>query len=59
MVKKLPANAREIRDEGLIPILGRSPGGRHGNTLRYSCLEHSMDRGAWWATVRRVTKTQT
>ena len=46
VVKKLPANAREIRDEGLIPILGRSPGGRHGNTFRYSCLEHSMDRGA-------------
>ena len=36
---------------GSIPGLGRSSGGGHGNPLRYSCLESSMDRGAWWATV--------
>ena len=37
-------------DMGLIPGLGRSPGGGHGNPLQYSCLENPMDRGAWWAT---------
>ena len=42
-----------------IPGLGRSPGGRYGNLLQYSCLENSMDRGAWWATVHGVTKRQT
>ena len=49
----------DIRDPGLIPGLGRSPGGRHGNPFQYSCLENPMDRGAWWATVHRVTKSQT
>ena len=38
---------------------GRSPGGGHGNRLQYSCLENPMDRGAWWATVHGVTKSQT
>ena len=42
-----------------IPESGRSPGGRHGNPLRYSCMENSMDRGAWWATAHRITKSQT
>ena len=37
-------------DPGLIPGWGRSPGKRNGNPLQYSCLENSMDRGAWWAT---------
>ena len=46
-------------DAGLIPGLGGSPGRRHGNPLQYSCLEKPMDRGAWWATVHGVTKTQT
>ena len=41
-----------------VPGSGRSPGGGHGNPLQYSCLEHPMDRGAWWATVQRVTKIQ-
>ena len=41
------------------PGLGRSPGGGHGNPLQYSCLENLMDRGAWRATVQRVTKSQT
>ena len=44
---------------GSIPGLGRSPGGRHCNPLQYSCLEYPMDRGAWWAIVNRVTKSQT
>ena len=48
VVKNLPANAG---DPGLIPGLGRSPGGGNGNPLQYSCLENPMDRGAWWATV--------
>ena len=58
MVKKFPANAGDTRDAGLIPGLGRSPGGGHGNPLLYSCLENSMDRGTWWATVHGVTKSQ-
>ena len=57
MVKNLPANAGDLRDMGLIPGSGRSPGGGHGNSLWYSCLENSMDRGAWlWVTVPRVAK---
>ena len=58
-VKNPPANAGDIRDVSLIPGLGRSPGGRNGNTLQYSCLENPTDRGAWWATVHRVAKSQT
>ena len=42
-----------------VPGLGRSPGGGHGNPLQYSCLENSMDRGAWQATVHGVEKSQT
>ena len=59
MVKNLPANARDIRDLGLISGLGRSPGGVHGNPLQYSCLGNHMDRGAWWATFPGTTKSQT
>ena len=59
MVKKLPANAGDFRDVGLIPWLGRSPGGRQGNPLQYSCLENTMDRGSWQAKVHRVAKNQT
>ena len=43
----------------MIPGLSRSPGGGHGNSLQYSCLENPMFRGSWWAVVHRVTKTQT
>ena len=46
MVKNPSANAGDIRDSGLIPGWGRSPGGRYGNPLQYSCLENPMDRGA-------------
>ena len=59
MVKNLPADAGDIRDAGSIPVLGRSPGGGHGNPLQYFCLENPMDRGAWWAEVCRVTESWT
>ena len=51
MVKNLPPNAGDIRDMGLIPGLGRSPGEGHGSPLQYSGLENPMNRGAWWAIV--------
>ena len=59
MVKNPPANAGDVRDVGLVPGLGRSPGAGHGNPLQYSCLENSMDTGAWRAIVHGVTKTWT
>ena len=46
-------------DPGLIPGLGRSPGVGNGSPLQYSCLENPMGRGAWWATIHRVAKSQT
>ena len=52
-VKNRPATAGDIRDSGLIPRLGRSPGGGHGNPVQYSCLENPMDRGAWQAIIHR------
>ena len=54
--KEYACNAGDL---GSIPGLGRSPGGRHGNPLQYSCLENPMDRGAWWAAVHGVAKSQT
>ena len=54
VVKNLPANAGDIRDVGSIPGSGRSPGGEHGNSLQYSCLENPMERGAWQAIVHGV-----
>ena len=59
MVKYPHASAGDIRDAGSVRGLGRSPGGGHDNPLQYSCLENLMDRGAWWATVHRVTKSRT
>ena len=59
VVKNLPANAGDIRDAGSIPRSGRLPEGGHGDPLQYSCLENLTDRGAWWATVHRVVKSQT
>ena len=47
VVKNPPANAGDIRDMGSIPESGRSPGGKHGNPLQYSCLKNPMDRRAW------------
>ena len=58
-VKNPPASGGDIRDTDSIPGLGKSPEGKHGNPLQYSCLENPMDRGAWWATVHAVTKSQT
>ena len=46
-------------DLGSIPELGRSPGGGNGNPLQYACLENSLNRGNWWATVLGVTMSQT
>ena len=46
-------------DLGSIPVSGRSPGEGNGNPLQYSCLENSMDGGAWWATVHGVAKSWT
>jgi len=56
LVKNLPANARDVRDAGSIPGLGRSPGGVHSNPLQYSCLENLMDRGARWAIVHGIAE---
>ena len=58
VVKSLPGNAGDLRDSGLIPVSGRSPG-EQGSPLQYSCLENPMDRGASWAAVHRVTKSRT
>jgi len=57
--KNPPPNAGDVRGGGLIPRLGRSPGGGHGNPLHYSCLENPMDRGTWQATVHSVAQSQT
>ena len=59
IVKNLPANAGDARDMGSIPESRRSPGVGKGNPLQYSCLENFMDRGACWATVCEVAKSQT
>ena len=59
MIRNPPANEGDARDSGSIPGLGRSLGGGHGNSLQYSCPENAMDRGAWLATVHRVTNSWT
>ena len=56
VVKNLPASTGAT---GLIPGLGRFPGGGNGNPLLYSCLDHPMDRGAWWATVHGFSELDT
>ena len=58
-VKNLPANARDLRDMGLIPGLGKYPGEGNGNPFQYSCPENPMDRGAWQATVHGIAKSWT
>ena len=57
--KESAFSAGDARDTGLTPGSGRSPGGGHDNSLQYSCLKNPMVRGAWWATVHKVTKSQT
>ena len=65
MVKNLPVEKKKkesacnIGDSGSIPGLERSPGEGNGNTLQYSCLENSMDRGSWQAIVRGVAESDT
>ena len=59
VAKNLHASAGDVRRMDLIPGSGRSPGGGNGNPLQSSCLENPMDRGAWWATVCGMAKSQT
>ena len=59
VVKNLPADVGNARDVGLIPGSERYPGEGNGNPLQYSCLENSMNRGAWEATVHSVPKNRT
>ena len=58
MVKNPPANSGDLRDAGLIPGLGRSPGGGHGNPFQLLAWRIT-DRGAWWAVVHGIAKSQT
>ena len=55
----MPANAGDVTDACLSPVLGRPPGGGNGNLLQYSCLENSMNREAYWAIVQGAAKSQT
>ena len=57
VVKNPPADAGDMRDVGLIPQSGRSPGEGNGNSLQHSRLENPMDTGAWQATFHRVTES--
>ena len=59
VVSNSPANAGDAREVGLIPGSGRSPGEGNGNSLQYSCLENSIDRGTLWATIHGVAKSWT
>ena len=59
VVKNLPAFTGDLGDKGSLPGSGRFPGVGNGNPFQYSCLENSLDRGAWWATVHGVTKSWT
>ena len=59
MVKNLCVNAGVTGDVGSIPWWGKFPRVGNVNPLQYSCVENPMDRGAWWAMVRRTTKRQT
>ena len=59
VVKHPPANTGDMRDVGLIPGSGRSPGGGDGNPLQYSSLGNFMDRGAWRAVVHGDAKSST
>ena len=56
--KEFACNAENSGDVGLIPGSGRPPGGEHSSPLQYSCLENSMDRGAWWAAVQELDMTE-
>ena len=58
VVKNPPANRGNVRDLDSIPGSGRSPGGRNGNPLQYSCLEKPINKGTGWVTVHVVAKSQ-
>ena len=58
-LKSLPATAGDVGGTGSVPGLGQSPGGGSGNPLQRSCLENTMDRGTWWATVHRGAERRT
>ena len=58
LVKNPPANAGDTRDMSSIPGSRRSPGGGNGNSLKYSCLQNTMDRGPWWSIVHGVAESQ-
>ena len=58
LVKNLCASSGDARDVGSLSGSGRSSGVGNGNPLQYSCLENSVDRGAWWATARGIEKNQ-
>ena len=59
VVKNLPANTGDIREEGLNLGSERSLGGGNGNPLQYCYLENPMNRGAWWATVHKLAESDT
>ena len=59
VVKNPPTNAGDTGDADSTPGLEKNPGRANGDSLQYSCLENSMDRGGWWATVHGVAKSQT
>ena len=59
MLKNPSANVDDTRDMGLVPGLGRFPGGGNGNPLQCFCVGNPMDKGAWWATIHEVVKSQT
>ena len=59
LVVKTPLQCRRLKKHGFDPWVWKIPGGGNGDSLQYSCLENSMDRGAWWATVHSITKSQT
>ena len=59
MGKEFACNVGDTGDAGLIPGLGRFPGGGHGYPLQYSCMENPMDRRAGWVTVHGITKSWT
>ena len=58
LIKNPPANAEDKTDGGLVPGSGRSPGVGYSNSLQYFCLENTMDRGDWQATVHEVAKNR-
>ena len=59
VLKNLSVNVGDVKEAGLIPELGRSPGEGNGNPLQYSCLENPMDRGTWRAAVHGISQSQT